>query len=302
MRETLLSGASRSLFTMTPFSPALPLRLPEQNSHVGGDSVASLPFSWALSYAGLKSFHPCRCHSRFCCGNMAIVANSKANTGKGKQTRSLFVFSSVRIPVFHTRLAIVISVSHGLFEEVCWQHVFSALPQTKVQYRRWLCCQAINPCMKIWSWRSWKCLRSAAFFLFSFYSTLTFIISKSKAREEEEEEEGELGHTTKATDRQKMGGNQTMDALQCSAAWSEGEHAYNRHRGNLFFVHAALSQLRSLNCLIDLWSDLKAEAALNFDYKEEKCSQKTENIYTRKLREKDIWRKAEMVKCAARNF
>lgn len=168
MRETLLSGASRSLFTMTPFSPALPLRLPGRNSHVGGDSVASLPFSWALSYAGLKSFHPCRCHSRFCCGNMAIVANSKANTGKGKQTRSLFVFSSVRIPVFHTRLAIVISVSHGLFEEVCWQHVFSALPQTKVQYRRWLCCQAINPCMKIWSWRSWKCLRSAAFFFVFF--------------------------------------------------------------------------------------------------------------------------------------
>ena len=232
---------------------------------------------------------------------MASVANSKAKMGKGKQTRSL-TFSWAFVFQFFTRLAIVISVSHVLFEDVSWQRVFCP-PPDKGTVQKVIVLpsnQSLHEDLILEELEVFK-VSGLFFFLFSFYSTLTFIISKSKAREEEEEEEeeeGELGHTTKAADRQKMGGNQAMDALQCSAAWSDGEHAYKQHRGNLFFVNAVLSQLRSLNCVIDLWSDLKAEVALNFDYKEEKWK----NIYTRKLREKDIWWKAKMVKCAARNF
>lgn len=79
------------------------------------------------------------------------------------------------------------------------------------------------------------------FLFFSFYSALTFIISKSKARRRKE---GEFGHTTKATDKKT---DKRWVAFRrwtlCSVVQRGvmGNTLTDGTEGTLFFAHVVLS-------------------------------------------------------------
>lgn len=113
---------------------------------------------------------------------------------------STFFTSAKLILLWKLALSIRRNGGESVFwnSQLCCNHLLSACvvtthdmsafcPQTKVQYRRWLSCPAIIRCMKIWSWKSWKCLRSAVC-LFSFPLFLSSLyFPRVRGREEEQE-------------------------------------------------------------------------------------------------------------------
>lgn len=158
MRESQLSDPSRGC-SCNSFSP---------NSRSDKAALLTIVWlGWICTFRGLrppfcwlKSSDSHSCHSWSCYGNWSRLSGliQKQTLAKGKQTRG-FIFQQQSALQFSLRSFLWVCVTSNGTSAFCFQ--------TKVQYRRWSSCPAITPCRKISSWRSWKCLRSAAFVVFS---------------------------------------------------------------------------------------------------------------------------------------
>lgn len=208
MRESQLSDPSRGC-SCNSFSP---------NSRSDKAALLTIVWlGWICTFRGLrppfcwlKSSDSHSCHSWSCYGNWSRLSGliQKQTLAKGKQTRG-FIFQQQSVLQFSLRSFLWVCVTSNGTSAFCFQ--------TKVQYRRWSSCPAITPCRKISSWRSWKCLRSAAFVVFSIPSLS--LSSSSVAKNQREQKKGRGGVFVATSQRpgaarQGRGDVKEMDVLQ----------------------------------------------------------------------------------------
>lgn len=208
MRESQLSDPSRGC-SCNSFSP---------NSRSDKAALLTIVWlGWICTFRGLrppfcwlKSSDSHSCHSWSCYGNWSRLSGliQKQTLAKGKQTRG-FIFQQQSALQFSLRSFLWVCVTSNGTSAFCFQ--------TKVQYRRWSSCPAITPCRKISSWRSWKCLRSAAFVVFSIPSLS--LSSSSVAKNQREQKKGRGGVFVATSQRpgaarQGHGDVKEMDVLQ----------------------------------------------------------------------------------------
>lgn len=132
-------------------------------------------------------------------------------------------------------------------------NVSAFCPQTKVQYRRWLFCQATIPSMKIWSWRSWKCLRSAVClspFLFPALSFIPFLSQIQRQGGGGCPWTRHKGHGQTDKDRVAFRRWMFYSVMQCRVMGNMLIHCKSGCWPGSTFAHAVLSQLKSLK----MWS------------------------------------------------